>query len=59
METLVEIVEAPSAERAYHDLKKHYVNNEMTEEAQAVDFLIKQKFNVNNSNTDKEQRENS
>lgn len=55
METLIGIMENPNVEKGYQDLKKHYLNNEMTEEAKVIDFLIEQKFNANNSNIDQKQ----
>jgi hypothetical protein len=46
------ILERPFIEKGYKDLSKFYLNNKMKDNADAIDFLIKEKFNANSSNTD-------
>lgn len=43
------IVEKPSAEKCYMDLKKSYESLGMTEEAELIDLLIQQRFHAEHS----------
>lgn len=52
---LVAILENPFAEKGYEDLKKYYESNNLKNESAAVDYLIKNKFNDNHSNTSEKQ----
>jgi hypothetical protein len=50
---LILILESPSAERGYEELKKFYYSKNMIKEHEAVDFLIREKFNGHSANIDK------
>ena len=52
---LVSILENPLAEKGYEDLKKYYESNDLKNESAALDYLIKNKFNDNYSNTSEKQ----
>lgn len=49
------ILEHPSAEKGYKDLSFFYLSNKMQQNAEAINFLIKEKFNDNDSNISKKQ----
>jgi hypothetical protein len=53
IEILVSILENPHIEAGYRDLKKYYESNNLSKEAECIQFLINNKFskNANNSNT--------
>jgi len=48
------ILEYPSAEKGYKDLCNFYNKNKMQKNAEAINFLIKEKFNDNDSDISKE-----
>lgn len=54
IKALALIMESPNTEKGYEDLKKYFYSNNLKKESDAVDFLIKEKFNVHGSNIDKE-----
>lgn len=45
---LLNIIENPFLEKNYIELKKYYEQNNMINEAKAIDTLINEKFNNNN-----------
>jgi hypothetical protein len=47
IKALISILDKPSAEKGYQDLKDYYLSNDMEENASAIDFLLKNKFNGN------------
>lgn len=49
------ILEHPSAEKGYKNLSDFYIKNKMQLNAEAINFLIKEKFDDNNSNISKKQ----
>lgn len=53
IKTLIAILDKPNAEKGYQDLKNYYLSNNMNENASAIDFLIKNKFNDDDTNIDK------
>lgn len=54
IKALISIVDRPNMEKGYQDLKKYYLSNSMKDEGYAIDFLLKQKFNANSSDTNQE-----
>lgn len=55
MEAILMVMENPFAERGYRLLKDAYIQNGMTEQGSAIDFLIGQKFHDHGSNSRSEQ----
>ena len=51
IKALVLIIESPWAQKGYEDLEKYFKSNNMKNEAEAINFLLKEKFNAHNSNT--------
>ncbi len=56
---LIAILEKPNATKFYRELKNYYKNNELINEANAIDYLIENKFKKNdiiidNSHNNKE-----
>jgi hypothetical protein len=48
------ILENPFVEKGYEDLKKYYISNNLNQEAEVIDQLIKIKFkNANDTNNNK------
>lgn len=47
-------MESPNAEKGYEDFKKYLISNNMTNEASALDYLIREKFCDQSSNTNQE-----
>lgn len=52
--SLILIMESPNAEKGYEDFKKYLISNNMTNEASALDYLIREKFCDQSSNTNQE-----
>lgn len=51
---LLLIIESPSSEKGYADLRKYYEKSNLFYEAECIDFLIKNKFkNANNTDISK------
>lgn len=48
---LVFILENPFAEKGYQNLLDYYKANNLTHQAESVEYLIKNKFNDNDTNT--------
>lgn len=46
------IMESPEAEKGYEDLREYFRSNELVNEAEAVDFLLKEKFHDNSPDID-------
>lgn len=55
IKSLVEIVGKPEIESGYEGLRRFYLSVGMHDDANALAYLLKEKFGVNNSNFDKEQ----
>lgn len=56
---LIAILDKPNATKFYRELKNYYENNELINEANAIDYLIENKFKKNdiiidNSHNNKE-----
>jgi hypothetical protein len=55
IESLLMILEKPNIKKGYKDFKKYLEFVGKTDEAKAIDLLLKKKFNeVNNSNSNQE-----
>ena len=52
VKNLLSIIENPYSKKAYKDLKTAFEEKEMILEAQAIDYLISQKFPENDKHTD-------
>lgn len=48
------VIERPFAEKGYLDLRDFYLSSGMHENFEAVDFLIKEKFNAHDTDNHKE-----
>lgn len=56
---LIAILDKPNAAKFYRELRNYYLNNELTNESNAIDHLIENKFKkndtaINNSYNNKE-----
>ncbi len=56
LSALLFIMENPFADKGYEDLKRHYSVLGMTREAEAVEFLLSERSNVNGTNSCQKQR---
>jgi hypothetical protein len=54
-----ELVSNPQSLAAYHALIEKYKSCNMTNEATAIEDLIKKRFNADSSHSDQEQRKNN
>jgi hypothetical protein len=50
------LLENPLVEKGYEDLKRRYESCGMLDDADALGFLIRERFNANHTDPDKEQR---
>lgn len=53
------VLENPLVEKGYEDLMKQYESCGMSEDAEALGFLIRERFNAHHTSSDEEQRGDS
>lgn len=51
IDCLLHLIEKPFTEKLYRDLKKSYLETFMKEEAEALEYLIQQRFKENGTNS--------
>jgi hypothetical protein len=56
---LVLILENPWAQKGYEDLEKYFKSNNMDSESEAINFLLREKFNAHDTNLVEEQCEDN
>jgi hypothetical protein len=52
--SLLFILENPFAEKGYEDLKSHYLAMGMEKEAEAMELILREKFNADSTNSNQE-----